>query len=177
MVFCCVVVWCLWTIVSVPVKPPWKTWVNALQWIDNITTGVSFCFIQYWFSMGIWMLASWYGSVFVLWVLCRKESDIHWGFPSQRSNNVEVWCSLCCWPEQAGEQTIKLPECEIPGCSYEANVMGRAKVMWCVVAFLAGTLPLQLLFHCLKDSCTLYLIAAKWLHKWPGNAINPKLTS
>ena len=31
---------------------------------------------------------------------------IHWSFPSQRVGNVEFWCFLYCWPEQAVEQTV-----------------------------------------------------------------------
>ena len=41
--------------------------------------------------------------------LCEQKQPVTGEFPSQRISNVELWCFLWCWHEQAVEQTLEFP--------------------------------------------------------------------
>ena len=47
-------------------------------------------------------------SLSALFALCAGNLPVTGGFPSQKASNMELWCFLCCQPEQAVEQTIEL---------------------------------------------------------------------
>ena len=48
-----------------------------------------------------------------LLILCEGN-----GFLTQRASEAELWCPLCCLPEQAIEQTVKLPSLQ---CKFHMN--------------------------------------------------------
>ena len=43
----------------------------------------------------------------VLLGFCEGNATVTSGFPSQRARNVELWCFLCCRPEQTIEHTVE----------------------------------------------------------------------
>ena len=44
-----------------------------------------------------------------LLALCAGNHLETYGLPSHRACNAELWCFLCCWPEQTVKQTVELP--------------------------------------------------------------------
>ena len=64
-----------------------------------------------------------------LLALCGGNPPVTGGFPSQRGNNAERWCYLCCQPEQTVQQTVDSPAIwdasEFVWCCYDATVASR----------------------------------------------------
>ena len=59
----------------------------------------------------------------LLLVLWDGNPDVVVGFPSQRASDVELCFLLCCTPEQAVEQTVKLRWFGVPWRSNDVTVM------------------------------------------------------
>ena len=54
------------------------------------------------------MMTSWHGIAFYITCTLRgKFAGPRW-IPLTKASNMELWCFLCCQPEQAVEQTIDL---------------------------------------------------------------------
>ena len=72
--------------------------VNWPQWVNerNETTVVSI------------MMTSWHGLAFYITGPLWGEPTAHWWIPLTKASNVELWCFVRYWPEEAVEHTIEL---------------------------------------------------------------------
>ena len=75
------------------------------------------------------MLASWHGfAVCVIWHLW-KESIGRWWTPLKMASNAELWCFLCCYPDQA----VMLP-----------MAWDELTLMWCHSYSLLSNIPIEI---------------------------------